>query len=116
MKGYWNNSAATAETLVAGWLKTGDLAYFDADGYCHIVDRAKDMLIRGGENIFSVEVENALLEHLDVVEAAVVGIPPSAFRGGAGRRRCLPGAKRWRVGDGVEGLRRAHASPRSRCR
>ena len=75
VKGYWNRPDATAETFVEGWVKTGDLARTDEDGYCYIVDRAKDMLIRGGENIYCVEVENALYEHPAVMDAAVVGIP-----------------------------------------
>jgi long-chain acyl-CoA synthetase len=75
VKGYWNRPDATAETFVEGWVKTGDLARTDEDGFCYIVDRAKDMLIRGGENIYCVEVENALYEHPAVMDAAVVGIP-----------------------------------------
>eukprot|EP01037_Dinobryon_pediforme_P009891 gene9891-9957_t len=75
VKGYWNNPQATAETFVDGWVRTGDLARIDADGYCHIVDRAKDIVIRGGENIYSGEVENALYDHPAVIDAAVIGIP-----------------------------------------
>jgi long-chain acyl-CoA synthetase len=75
VKGYWNNPQATAQTFVAGWLRTGDVARFDADGFCYIVDRAKDMLIRGGENIYCIEVENVLFEHPAVMDAALVGIP-----------------------------------------
>ena len=75
VKGYWNNPQATAQTFVAGWLRTGDVARIDADGFCHIVDRAKDMLIRGGENIYCIEVENVLFEHPAVMDAALVGIP-----------------------------------------
>ncbi|MEY4510323.1 MAG: hypothetical protein RLZZ450_2445 [Pseudomonadota bacterium] len=72
--GYWNRPEATAETLVDGWLKTGDIARLDEEGFCYLVDRAKDMLIRGGENIYCVEVENALHEHPSVLDAAVVGL------------------------------------------
>lgn len=75
VKGYWNNPQATAETFVDGWVRTGDLARIDAEGYCHIVDRAKDIVIRGGENIYSGEVENALYDHPAVMDAAVIGIP-----------------------------------------
>jgi long-chain acyl-CoA synthetase len=75
VKGYWQNPEATAETFVDGWLRTGDLARLDEEGFCYIVDRAKDMLIRGGENIYCVEVENALYEHPDVMDAALVGLP-----------------------------------------
>lgn len=74
-RGYWNNPQATAETFVDGWVKTGDLARVDEEGFVYIVDRAKDMLIRGGENIYCVEVENALYDHPAVMDAAVVGIP-----------------------------------------
>jgi long-chain acyl-CoA synthetase len=72
--GYWGDPVRTAETFVDGWLHTGDLARID-DGIVRIVDRAKDMINRGGENVYSVEVENALAEHPDVVEVAVVGVP-----------------------------------------
>jgi long-chain acyl-CoA synthetase len=75
VKGYWNKPEATAQTFVDGWVKTGDLARLDEEGFCFIIDRAKDMLIRGGENIYCVEVENALYEHPGVIDAAVVGIP-----------------------------------------
>jgi long-chain acyl-CoA synthetase len=75
VRGYWNKPEATAQTFVDGWVKTGDLARLDGEGFCFIVDRAKDMLIRGGENIYCIEVENALYEHPAVMDAAVVGIP-----------------------------------------
>jgi long-chain acyl-CoA synthetase len=75
VKGYWNKPEATAQTFVDGWIRTGDLARLDAEGFCFIVDRAKDMLIRGGENIYCVEVENILYRHPDVMDAALVGIP-----------------------------------------
>jgi long-chain acyl-CoA synthetase len=75
VRGYWQNPQATTETFVGGWLRTGDIARLDEEGFCTILDRAKDMLIRGGENIYCVEVENALYEHPGVIDAAVVGIP-----------------------------------------
>jgi long-chain acyl-CoA synthetase len=75
VRGYWQNPAATAETFIDGWIKTGDLAKMDEEGFLYIVDRAKDMLIRGGENIYCVEVENALYDHPAVMDAAVVGKP-----------------------------------------
>jgi len=74
IKGYWNNPEATANTFVAGWVKTGDLARVDAEGFCFIVDRAKDILIRGGENIYCIQVESVLYEHPAVMDAAIVGI------------------------------------------
>jgi len=72
--GYWQNPEATAATFVDGWVRTGDLAYLDNEGFCFIADRAKDIVIRGGENIYSSEVENALYDHPAVIDAAVVGI------------------------------------------
>jgi len=75
VKLYWNKPEATAETFQDGWLRTGDLARIDEEGFLFIIDRAKDMLIRGGENIYCVEVENVLYDHPDVMDAALVGIP-----------------------------------------
>ncbi|MBL8538333.1 MAG: acyl--CoA ligase [Hyphomonadaceae bacterium] len=75
VRGYWNKPEATAETFVDGWIKTGDLAKMDEEGFLYIVDRAKDMLIRGGENIYCVEVENVLYEHPAVMDAALIGKP-----------------------------------------
>ena len=72
---YWNKPEATAQTFVDGWVRTGDLARVDDDGFCFIVDRAKDMLIRGGENIYCVEIENVLYDHPAIMDAAIVGIP-----------------------------------------
>jgi len=74
-KGYWNKPEATAQTFVDGWVRTGDLARLDEEGFCFIIDRAKDMLIRGGENIYCVEVENCLYDHPAVMDAAIVGRP-----------------------------------------
>ena len=75
VKGYWNKPEATAQTFVDGWVKTGDLARLDSEGFCYMIDRAKDMLIRGGENIYCIEVENVLYDHPSVMDAALVGIP-----------------------------------------
>jgi long-chain acyl-CoA synthetase len=75
MLGYWRMPEATAEALKDGWLHTGDLATVDEEHYIYILDRAKDMIISGGENIYSVEVEQALSTHPAVLEAAVIGIP-----------------------------------------
>ena len=74
VRGYWNKPEATAATFVDGWVRTGDLARIDAEGFLFIVDRAKDVIIRGGENIYSVEVENALYEHPAVTDAALIGL------------------------------------------
>jgi long-chain acyl-CoA synthetase len=75
MKGYYNRPDANAETIRDGWLHTGDVGYRDPDGYFFLVDRKKDMIIRGGENIYPREIEDVLLEHEQVKEAAVVGRP-----------------------------------------
>lgn len=75
VKGYWNKPQATAETFVDGWVRTGDLARVDEEGFLYIVDRAKDMVLRGGENIYSSEVENILYEHPAVTDCAIIGIP-----------------------------------------
>ena len=77
--GYWNLPEETAAAFVDGWLCTGDLAVLDAEGYVNIVDRKKDMIISGGENIYSIEVENALYEHPAVLEAAVYGVPDETW-------------------------------------
>lgn len=80
MLGYWDNPEATAETLLPdGWLRTGDLATMDERGYCRIVGRLKDMIIRGGENLFPVEIEEVLYQHPGVAEAAVVGLPDETW-------------------------------------
>jgi long-chain acyl-CoA synthetase len=75
VKGYWNRPDASAATFIDGWVRTGDLARMDEEGFCYIIDRAKDMLIRGGENIYCIEVENVLYEHPAVMDAALVAVP-----------------------------------------
>jgi long-chain acyl-CoA synthetase len=75
MRGYWNRPDASAETLRGGWLHTGDMGAFDADGYLTLKDRSKDMIISGGTNIYPREIEEVLLRHPDVMECAVVGRP-----------------------------------------
>ena len=75
VKGYWRNLEATGETFIDGWVRTGDLARLDEEGFCYIADRAKDMIIRGGENIYSSEVENVLYDHPAVTDAALIGLP-----------------------------------------
>ena len=80
MKGYWNNPQATADAIDAdGWFRTGDLARIDEDGYFFIVDRKKDMIIRGGYNVYPREIEDVLYEHPAVREAAVIGVPHDAL-------------------------------------
>ena len=74
VKGYWNRPQATAEAFRDGWLRTGDLAMLDREGFCTILDRKTDMLIRGGENIYCIEVENVLIQHPAVADAALIGL------------------------------------------
>jgi long-chain acyl-CoA synthetase len=75
MLGYWQDPEQTARTVVDGWLHTGDIGRFDDDGFLYVVDRVKDLIIRGGFNVFPRDVEDALLEHDAVAAAAVVGRP-----------------------------------------
>ncbi len=79
MLGYWNREEATADTLVDGWLHTGDVATMDAEGYVTIVDRVKDMLISGGENVYPAEIESVLLSHEKIADAGVIGIPSAKW-------------------------------------
>ena len=75
MQGYWNMPEKTAEALVDGWYHTGDGGYFDADGYLFLVDRIKDMIITGGENVYCAEVENVISDHPAIKDCALIGIP-----------------------------------------
>ncbi|MGH9137209.1 MAG: class I adenylate-forming enzyme family protein [Acidimicrobiales bacterium] len=75
MSGYWNKPEETAETVVDGWLQTGDIGYLDDDAYLYVTDRKRDMIIRGGENIYCVEIENRLVAHPEILDAAVIGVP-----------------------------------------
>ncbi|HEV3225187.1 MAG TPA: AMP-binding protein [Acidimicrobiales bacterium] len=75
IRGYWNKPEATAEVIVDGWLRSGDIGHVDDEGFVYVEDRAKDMVLRGGENVFCAEVEAALYEHPHVHEAAVFGVP-----------------------------------------
>src|SRR5665213_1175857 len=75
VRGYWNRPDAPASSFTNGWLHTGDVARIDEEGFVHIVDRAKDMIIRGGENVYCVEIEGALHEHPAVADCAVIGVP-----------------------------------------
>ena len=82
--GYWNNPDATAESFVDGWWRTGDVGYIDDDGFIYVVDRIKDVIIRGGENVYCVEVESVLFTHPDVLDVAAIGIPDESL----GERVC----------------------------
>jgi long-chain acyl-CoA synthetase len=79
VRGYWRRPEATASTFKEGWLYTGDIGRKDADGFLYVLDRKKDMIIRGGQNIYSIEVENVLYQHPAVLEAAVVGVADEVF-------------------------------------
>jgi long-chain acyl-CoA synthetase len=93
MKGYWNKPEATAESIRDGWFRTGDMAKVDEDGYYFIVDRKKDLIIRGGYNVYPREIEEVLHEHPAVAEVAVIGIPHDSLGEEVGAAVALkPGA------------------------
>jgi long-chain acyl-CoA synthetase len=75
MLGYWRQSELTQKTLVDGWVRTGDVGYMDEEGFVYLVDRLKDMIVSGGENVYSAEVENAISTHAGVLECAIIGVP-----------------------------------------
>ncbi|HUC35920.1 MAG TPA: class I adenylate-forming enzyme family protein [Acidimicrobiales bacterium] len=94
VRGYWHRPEETAATFTRGWLHTGDIARIDEEGFVYIVDRAKDMVIRGGENVYSVEVEAVLFEHRAVADVAVIGVPHPVLGEEVGAAVVLrPGAK-----------------------
>ena len=113
--GYWNDPKATAEAIYAdGWLATGDMGYLDDDGYLFLVDRKKELIIRGGYNVYPREVEEALYAHPDVLEAAVIGVPRRpARRGGRGARRLRARARRRRPTSLTATGRRSGSRPTS---
>jgi len=107
IRGYWGNPGATAETIVDGWLRTGDIGRVDGEGFVYLEDRAKDMILRGGENVYSAEVEAAIYEHPAVYEAAVYGVPHERLGEEVAATVCVRGGERL----GAEGLR-AHLTTR----
>ncbi len=131
--GYWRRPDANAAAFTDGWFHTGDIGYLDPDGFLYLVDRAKDMIIRAGENVYCVEIENVLFDHPDVVDAAVVGVAhktlgeevkavvqlrPGCDDDRRGAARVLPRASRELQGAGVRRDPRraaARATPRARC-
>ena len=104
--GYWDDPEATERVLVDGWLRTGDVAVADDDGYLSLVDRKKDLVIVSGFNVFPAEVEEVLLAHPDIADAAVIGVP-NPRTGEAGRRVGRVGARREPHGRAGAGPRRA---------
>ena len=102
MKGYYNRPEATAEVIHDGWFRTGDLARRDEDGYYYIVDRAKDMIIRGGFNVYPREIEEVLMAHPDVSLAAVIGVPTRATARRS--RRTSSSRRRYRHPERAGGL------------
>ena len=114
MPGYWGKPEATAEAIDDGWLHTGDIGYLDDDGFLFITDRAKDMIIRGGENIYCVEIEQRLVEHPDIADAAVIGVPhPELGEEVKAVVELVDGARADRSRGAGSGSRRR--SPTSRC-
>jgi acyl-CoA synthetase (AMP-forming)/AMP-acid ligase II len=79
MRGYYNRPEETAKAIEDGWIHTGDMATLDGEGYLYIVDRKKDMILSGGFNIYTKEVEQALIDHPDVADAAVIGVPDPVY-------------------------------------
>ncbi|MFF8868450.1 class I adenylate-forming enzyme family protein [Streptomyces sp. NPDC015139] len=79
MQGYWNDPQATRQTIIDGWVRTGDLGFFDAEGRVHLVDRSKDLIIRAGQNVYPSEIERVLMSHPSVRDAAVVGVPDEDY-------------------------------------
>jgi long-chain acyl-CoA synthetase len=115
MKGYWRRPEATADAITDGWFHTGDLARVDEDGYFYIVDRKKDMIIRGGYNVYPREIEEVLYEHPAVAEAAVIGLPHSSLGEEVAAAVVLkPGAtaSAAELRDYVKGLVAAYKYPR----
>jgi len=87
MREYWNKPEATTDAFRGGWYHTGDAGFLDDDGYLFLVDRVKDMIVTGGENVYSTEVEHAIADHPAVLQVAVIGIPANSGRSRARDRR-----------------------------
>ena len=106
MRGYWGDEERTRESIVGGWMHSGDLASLDEDGFCRIVGRVKDMIIRGGENVYPREVEDYLFRHPAIREAQVFGIPDEEVRRAGLRLGGAPRGRRADAGGGDWVLRR----------
>ena len=115
MLGYWNRPEETAAALRGGWMHTGDGGHMDDDGYVFIVDRIKDMIITGGENVYSAEVENALAQHPAVATCAVIGVPDETW-GERVHAVVVPVAGRQPSPRGTDATSAASASPATRRR
>ena len=114
-RGYWHRPDANAAAFTDGWFHTGDIGYLDADGFLYLVDRAKDMIIRAGENVYCVEIENVLFDHPDVIDAAVVGVAAQDARRRGQGGRAAHGRARPRP-PRTSARSAARTSPTSRCR
>ena len=112
MAGYWNKPAETAAALVDRWYRSGDLGYQDDEGYVFLVDRAKDMIVTGGENVYSTEVEDVLYRHPAVLEAAVFGVPDERWGEASARSSCRAATSTPTSSASSAGRR----SPVTRCR
>jgi long-chain acyl-CoA synthetase len=110
IRGYWNKPEATAETIVAGWLRSGDIGRIDEEGFVYVQDRAKDMVLRAGENVYCAEVEAAIYEHPDVYEAAVFGVPHDRL-GEEVAVALVPKPGRSIDADGLRSFLAAHLAP-----
>jgi long-chain acyl-CoA synthetase len=110
IRGYWNKPEATAQTIVDGWLRTGDIGRIDDEGFVYVQDRAKDMVLRAGENVYCAEVEAALYEHPDVYEAAVFGVPHERL-GEEVAAAIVPKAGRSIDADGLRTFLAQHLAP-----
>ncbi|HLM64555.1 MAG TPA: class I adenylate-forming enzyme family protein [Acidimicrobiales bacterium] len=110
IRGYWGKPEATAETIVDGWLRTGDLGRVDDEGFVYVQDRLKDIILRGGENVYCAEVEAALYEHPSVLEAAVFGVPHERLGEEVAAAVVPKPGARLTVAD-LEGLLGAHLAP-----
>ena len=113
MREYWNRPEETADGFRDGWYHTGDAGYLDDEGYLYLVDRVKDMIVTGGENVYSIEVENAIATHPAVAQVAVIGIPDDVWGEAVHAIVVLSRGRRHR---GRAQGPRPGASPATRCR
>jgi long-chain acyl-CoA synthetase len=113
MPGYWDKPEETTAALRAGWYRSGDLGFMNAQGYLFLVDRAKDMIISGGENVYSTEVEEVLYQHPAVLEAAVFGVPDAKWEKRCTRSWCPVRDTRWTRPRSSPSA--VNASPATRC-